>query len=100
MPPTSTTCVGSDFPDMATIMDKVLPDLRSRGEIQSYLKTVEKEVGGALSSPHVAAELDKRDQLAGFREKFEVPKIGKLLDENERDKGVVLKNRSRFGRTI
>lgn len=62
-----------------------LPDLRTRGEIQSYLSRVAGEVAEALESSKVAEELDRRDQLAGFRAKFEVPTIGQLLDEHERD---------------
>ena len=64
-----------------------LPDLRTREEIQSYLHGVAKEVGMAINSPEVALELDRKDQLAGFRGKFEVPTIGQLLEEHERAAG-------------
>ena len=64
-----------------------LPDLRTRHDIQSYLLGVAKELGVALEKAEVAAELDRRDQLARFREEFNVPTIGELLDENEREKG-------------
>lgn len=62
-----------------------LPDLRTREEIQTFLLGVAKEVGVALDSSEVAEELDRRDQLAEFRGKFELPTIGQLLDEHERD---------------
>lgn len=66
-------------------MAKKLPELRTRGEIQSYLRSVADEVGMSLHSPRVAEELDRRDQLANFRGKFALPTIGQLLDEAERD---------------
>lgn len=67
-----------------------LPDLRTREEIQSYLHGVADEVGVALNSPAVAQELDRRDQLAGFRAKFAVPTIGELLEEHERATGKLI----------
>ena len=66
-------------------MAKVLPELRSRGEVQGYLKSVAEEVGMALESSEVAAELDRRDQLAAFRDKFHIPTIGQLLERDETD---------------
>jgi hypothetical protein len=65
--------------------EEQLPDLRTREDIQTYLSRVAKEVGVALDSPEVAEVLDRRDQLAGFRGKFELPTIGQLLEEHERD---------------
>lgn len=62
-----------------------LPELRTREEIQLYLRGVAESMGVALDSSKVAEELDKRDQLAEFRRKFQLPTIGQLLDENERD---------------
>lgn len=62
-----------------------LPELRTRDEIQTYLKGVAKEMDMALDSPKVAEELDKRDQLSEFRKKFSVPTIGQLLEESQRD---------------
>lgn len=68
-------------------MSKVLPDLRNRDEIQAYLASVAQEVGGALDSSEVAAELDRRDELAPFRKMFHYPTIGEFLEEEERDPG-------------
>lgn len=69
-------------PSMAEVQ---LPELRTREEIQLYLRGVAESMGVALDSSKVAEELDKRDQLAEFRRKFQLPTIGQLLDENERD---------------
>ena len=62
-----------------------LPQLATREEVQSYLRGVAAEMGVSLEDPKVAEELDRRDQLAAFRKKFALPKIGQLLDEGERD---------------
>lgn len=66
-------------------MAKVLPELKSREDVQAYLRSVAEEVGVALESSEVAAELDRRDQLAGFRDKFHVPTIAQLLEQDETD---------------
>lgn len=68
-------------------MRKVLPDLRNREKIQAYLTSVAQEVGGALDSSEVAAELDSRDELAFLRNMFHYPTIGELLEVEERDPG-------------
>ncbi len=64
-----------------------LPDLRTRHDIQTYLSGVAKELGVSLERDEVAAELDRRDQLAKLRGEFNIPTIGELIDENERGKG-------------
>lgn len=61
------------------------PELKSREELQTYLRGVAEERGVSLESAEVAQELDRRDQLATFRKKFAIPTIGQLLDEDERD---------------
>ena len=68
-------------------MDK-LPDLKSKKEVQEYLRTVSREVGAEITDPKYAQELDSRDQLSGFREKFRVPKIGELLEGSEKADGM------------
>ena len=63
------------------------PELRTRAEVQAYLHGVAAECGVPLEHCSVAGELDRRDQLASFRAKFNVPTIGELLEENERSPG-------------
>ena len=64
-----------------------LPDLRTRESIHGYLRGLAMERGVDISDPWVAQELDRRDKLAGFRSKFNVPLISELLDEDERAQG-------------
>ena len=64
-----------------------LPDLRTREAIHGYLHGLALQLGKDLVDPGVAHELDQKDKLAGFREKFHVPKISELLEEDERAKG-------------
>ncbi len=64
-------------------------EVRSREEVQGYLNAVAKKIGLPLESLAVASELDKRDPLARFRGNFEVPTIGDLLEEEERDPGTL-----------
>lgn len=64
----------------------------TREEVQSYLLSLEGDLSVPLEDPAVAAELDRRDKLASFRERFEVPSIGELLDEGDRDPGIINMN--------
>lgn len=57
--------------------------------MQEYLDAVARNLGSPLESRAVASELDMRDPLADFRGRFEVPTIGELLDEEERDPGML-----------
>ncbi len=64
-------------------------DLTSRDEVQSYLLRLADDLGVPLDDAAVATELDKRDELASFGGRFEVPKIGDLLEEEKRDPGQI-----------
>ena len=57
-----------------------LPNLQTRDEVQGYLRELSVELRLPITDPKFAAALDSRDQLAGFRNKFYIPKIGELLD--------------------
>lgn len=60
-----------------------LPDIRTREAIQGYLRGISMEMGMSLSDPRLAAELDKRDKLAEFRDKFHVPIISDYMEGEE-----------------
>ena len=60
-----------------------LPDLRTREAIQGYLRGISMEMGVSLSDPRLAAELDKRDKLAEFRDKFHIPIISDYMEGEE-----------------
>ena len=64
-----------------------LPDLQTRDEVQRYLRGLSAELGLPITDPKFAAALDSRDQLAGFRNKFHIPKIGELLEGRTIAKG-------------
>ena len=70
-------------------MASFLPNLQTRESIQDYLLGLAKEMGVSLDDVQFAAELDKRDKLAGFRNKFHIPTIGGVCEEDKRAKGVV-----------
>ena len=57
-----------------------LPDLRTREEVQGYLKDLSSQLGLSLSDPQFAVALDSRDQLKKLREEFNIPKNGELLE--------------------
>ena len=42
------------------------------------------QLGTSLGDVRMAQELDSRDQLAGLRDKFHVPLISELLEEEEK----------------
>ena len=65
-----------------------LPDLRTRDEVQSYLRRLAAEKNLKLTDPEFAATLDSLDQLSKFREKFFIPKIGELLKGREISNGI------------
>lgn len=67
-----------------------LPELRTRAEVQAYLCGVAAERGVPLEHCSVAGELDRRDQLASFRGKFNVPTIGQLLEEKKICSGTLI----------
>ena len=69
-----------------------LPELKTRDEIQRYIVGVAEEMGVTIASDQLATELDRRDGLADYRDKFEIPTIGQLLDEDERakDEGMII----------
>ena len=60
------------------------PDLRTRDEVQQYLRGVAETLGVSESDNAVAEELDRRDTLAHFRGCFHIPSVGQLLSEQER----------------
>ena len=60
----------------------------TRDQVQDYLLTLVEELGVNLEDPAMATELDRRDELKSFRERFEVPAIGELLEESHRDPGI------------
>ena len=60
-----------------------LPSLRTREDVQSYLTGLAGDLGVALDDEQLAAELDKRDQLAKFRNQFHIPTVGILLGKPE-----------------
>ena len=64
-----------------------LPDLQTRDEVQGYLRGLSAELGLPITDPKFATALDSRDQLAGFRNKFHIPKIGELLEGRTIAKG-------------
>ena len=69
-----------------------LPNLKTREEVQGYLKGLSAELGLPITDPKFAAALDSRDQLAGFRSKFYIPKIGELLEgRSEVAEGTILR---------
>ena len=60
----------------------------TRNQVQEYLLALVRELNVSLEDPAVAAELDRRDELKRFREKFAVPTVGELLEEGDRDAGM------------
>lgn len=64
-----------------------LPDLRTREAIRGFLHELAGRLDGRLADERTARELDRRDQLAGMRDKFHVPLISELLEEEERAPG-------------
>ena len=64
-----------------------LPDLRTRDAVHSYLHRLVLQLGTDLADPWVAHELDHKDKLVGFREKFHVPKISEVLEVDKWAKG-------------
>ena len=66
------------------------PDLRSRDDIQRYLRHAAQSIGVALDSDAVAAELDRRDPVAHLRSCFNVPTVDQLMSEGERSPGMVV----------
>ena len=70
-----------------------LPNLKTREEVQGYLKGLSAELGLPITDPKFAAALDSRDQLAGFRSKFYITKIGELLEgRSEVAEGTILRH--------
>ena len=70
-----------------------LPNLQTREEVQGYLRGLSAELGLPITDPKFAAALDSRDQLAGFRSKFYIPKIGELLEgRSEVAEGTILRH--------
>lgn len=67
--------------------DSSLPDLRTRETVRGFLHELAAQLGGSLADERTAQELDRRDQLAGMRDKFHVPLISELLEEEERAPG-------------
>ena len=67
-----------------------LPSLQTRDEVQGYLRGLSAELGLPITDPKFAAALDSRDQLAGFRNKFYVPKIGELLEGRKMSEGIII----------
>ena len=65
-----------------------LPDLRTREEVQGYLKDLSSQLGLSLSDPQFAVALDSRDQLKKFREEFNIPKNGELLEGRTKADGM------------
>ena len=66
-----------------------LPSLQTRDEVQGYLRGLSAELRLPITDPKFAAALDSRDQLAGFRSKFYVPKIGELLEGRKMAEGII-----------
>ena len=66
----------------------VLPSLSTREEVQGFITGLAGQLGVGLDDKHLAAELDKQDQLAELRGQFHVPRVGDLLDKGE-EMGVV-----------
>ena len=64
-----------------------LPDLRTRAAVQGYLRGLAQQLGVKEDDDAMAAELDQRDCLAHLRDNFNVPRVGRLLDEEERAPG-------------
>ena len=60
-----------------------LPNLKTRESLRGYLNGLALEIGVPLTKRHFAEELDRRDELAHFRDLFHVPIISELLDEDE-----------------
>lgn len=58
---------------------EVLPELSTREDVQSYLRSLAQQLDLPITDPQFAAALDSRDQLGEFRNKFFIPKIGDLL---------------------
>lgn len=73
-----------------------LPDLRTRQAVQGYLRGVATEIGVVLSDKGLALELDRRDQLAPFRSKFNIPLLSTLLEEDAREDGIDLTEESMY----
>ena len=65
-----------------------LPDLRTREEVQGYLKDLSSQLGLSLSDPQFAVALDSRDQLKKLREEFNIPKNGELLEGRTKADGM------------
>ena len=62
----------------------LLPNLKTRDSLRGYLKGLALEIGvRSLTDPQFAEELDRRDELAKFRDEFHVPVISELLSEDE-----------------
>ena len=62
----------------------------TREQVQSFLQSLAGELNVPLEDPAIASKLDARDSLASFRTRFEVPTIGELLDEDDRDSGIMV----------
>ena len=60
-----------------------LPSLRTREEVQGYITGLADQLGVSLDDGEIAAELDKRDQLARFRSQFHYPTVGELLEKED-----------------
>ena len=60
-----------------------LPSLKTREEVQSYLTGLAGELGVALDNRQLAAELDRRDQLAKFRSQFHIPTVGSIVGKHK-----------------
>lgn len=72
---------------MASLDSRVLPNLRTREAIQGYLRGLAQQLGVKEADEWLARELDSRDQLSHLRGSFNMPTIGDMLDEEERESG-------------
>lgn len=55
--------------------------VRTREEVQGYLQQLAREQGLELSDPQFAAVLDKQDELAHYRSRFNIPVVGNMMDD-------------------
>ena len=60
-----------------------LPLLKTRDSLHGYLHGIAMEIGVPITDRQFAEELDRRDELAGFRDRFYIPFISDLLDQEE-----------------
>lgn len=65
------------------LCERDLPDLRTRDAIHGYIHGIAEQLGVKEDDDAVAAELDRRDALARFRNSFHVPSVDQILEREQ-----------------